>query len=143
MNKHLDDERFAYMEKNGFTKEMVILYEEIAQDKENPNHNVELLAKRESLWRILDSMQDWKRLKKIGDTLCLILLSVWLLLLVITKLSIIPNLESMLGFDPYLLVVGISMFGLPVAIGTTLAGVRLVYLKKAGLKLINEIDIIK
>lgn len=143
MNKHLDDERFAYMEKNGFTKEMVILYEEIAQDKENPNHNVELLAKRESLWRILDSMQDWKRLKKIGDTLCLILLSVWLLLLVITKLSIIPNLESMLGFDPYLLVVGISMFGLPIGIGTTLAGVRLFYLKKAGLKLINEIDIIK
>lgn len=143
MNKHLDDERFAYMEKNGFTKEMVILYEEIAQDKENPNHNVELLAKRESLWRILDSMQDWKRLKKIGDTLCLILLSVWLLLLIIANLSIEPSLESMLGFDPYLLVVGVSTFGLPIAVGTILTGVRLVYLKKAGLKLINEIDSFK
>ena len=145
MNKYLDDERFAHMEKNGFTKEMVILYEEIAQDKENPNHNVERLAKRESLWQILDSMQDWKRLKKIGDTLCLVLMSMWGLFLIIAskKLALIPGLEAMLGFDPFLLVVGVSVFGLPIGIITILLGLRLVYLRKSGLKLIDEINAFK
>lgn len=141
MNKHLDDERFAYMEKNGFTKEMVILYEEIALDKENPNHNVERLAKRESLFLILVKIQKSRRIKKMADTLCLILIAIWAVSLAISnkKLALIPNIEAMLGFDPFLLLVVVSMIALPIGIGTMLLAFRLISLRKTGLKLIDDI----
>ena len=141
MNKHLDDERFAYMEKNGFTKEMVILYEEIALDKENPNHNVERLAKRESLFLILVKIQKSRRIKKMADTLCLILIAIWAVSLAISnkKLALIPNIEAMLGFDPFLRLVVVSMIALPIGIGTMLLAFRLISLRKTGLKLIDDI----
>lgn len=145
MSDYLDQERLDYMEKHGFNKEMVVLYEDIALDRENPNHNVERLAKRESLFLILVKMQDLKPIKKIADTLCLVLMSMWGLFLIIAskKLALIPGLEAMLGFDPFLLVVGVSVIGLPIGIITTLLGLRLVYLRKSGLKLIDEIDAFK
>ncbi|MBO6224567.1 MAG: hypothetical protein J6N72_03805, partial [Psychrobacter sp.] len=120
---------------------MVILYEEIAEDKENPNHNVERLAKREALFLIHVKMKTLKRIKKIGDILCLALLTLWALLLIITskKLALIPGLESTLGFDPFVLVVGVSLIGLPIATGTTLLAFRLNYLRRTGLKLIDDI----
>lgn len=141
MNDYLDQERLDYMEKNGFTNEMVILYEEIALDKENPNHNVERLAKREALFLILIKMKDLKRIKKIGDALCLVLMSMWGLFLIVAskRLALIPGLEAMLGFDPFLLVVGVSVIGLPIGIGTTLLAFRLISLQKIGLKLIDDI----
>lgn len=141
MNDYLDQERLDHMEKNGFTNEMVILYEEIALDKENPNHNVERLAKREALFLILIKMKDLKRIKKIGDALCLVLMSMWGLFLIVAskRLALIPGLEAMLGFDPFLLVVGVSVIGLPIGIGTTLLAFRLISLQKIGLKLIDDI----
>lgn len=145
MSDYLDQERLDYMEKHGFNKEMVVLYEDIALDRENPNHNVERLAKRESLFLILVKMQDLKPIKKIADTLCLVLMSMWGLFLIIAskKLALIPGLEAMLGFDPFLLVVGVSVIGLPIGIITTLLGLRLVYLRKSSLKLIDEINTFK
>lgn len=145
MSDYLDQERLDCMEKHGFNKEMVVLYEDIALDRENPNHNVERLAKRESLFLILVKMQDLKPIKKIADTLCLVLMSMWGLFLIIAskKLALIPGLEAMLGFDPFLLVVGVSAIGFPIGIITTLLGLRLVYLRKSGLKLIDEINAFK
>lgn len=145
MSDYLDQERLDCMEKHGFNKEMVVLYEDIALDRENPNHNVERLAKRESLFLILVKMQDLKPIKKIADTLCLVLMSMWGLFLIIAskKLALIPGLEAMLGFDPFLLVVGVSVIGFPIGIITTLLGLRLVYLRKSGLKLIDEINAFK
>lgn len=141
MNDYLDQERLDHMEKNGFTNEMIFLYEEIALDKENPNHNVERLAKREALFLILVKMKDLKRIKKMGDILCLTLMAMWGLFLIVAskKLALIPGLETMLGFDPFLLVVGVSVIGLPIGIGTTLLAFRLISLQKIGLKLIDDI----